>query len=273
MGAILVEGHNFGREPSNDYFIKILFLLSKLFQTRRFLWEFPIGSYVKLSSAVVAILVGVLKCQTQIWKRTTQESFQQSLVEIGSVVSEEKIFFKFHPPFFFLFLAWWPSWLEVGITGHNFGRGPSKDYSTKVWLQLAQWFLRRFLCEFPIGSYVKLSSAVGAILVEGHNFGREPSNDYFIKILFLLSKLFQTRRFLWEFPIGSYVKLSSAVVAILVGVLKCQTQIWKRTTQESFQQSLVEIGSVVSEKIFFKFHPPFFSNLHNQSKSTKVQSS
>jgi hypothetical protein len=52
-----------------------------------------IGSYIKLSSAVVAILVGVLKCRTQIWKRTTQESFQQSLVEIGSVVSEEKIFF------------------------------------------------------------------------------------------------------------------------------------------------------------------------------------
>jgi UV DNA damage repair endonuclease len=42
---------------------------------------------------------------------TTQGSFQQSLVEIGSVVSEEKIFFKFHPPFFLL-LAWQPSWLE-----------------------------------------------------------------------------------------------------------------------------------------------------------------
>jgi hypothetical protein len=42
------------------------------------------------------------------------------------------------------------------------------DHSTKVWLQLAQWFLRRrFLCQFPIGSYVKLSSAVGAILIEG----------------------------------------------------------------------------------------------------------
>jgi hypothetical protein len=48
--------------------------------------------YVKLSSAVVAILVGILKCRTQFWKRTTQESFQQSLVEIGSVVSQEKIF-------------------------------------------------------------------------------------------------------------------------------------------------------------------------------------
>jgi hypothetical protein len=32
-------------------------LLSKCFQTRRFLWEFPIGSYVKLSSAVGAILI------------------------------------------------------------------------------------------------------------------------------------------------------------------------------------------------------------------------
>ena len=95
-------GHIFGREPSNDYFIKILLLLSNWFQTRRFLWEFPIGSYVKLSSAVAAILVGVLKCRTQFWKRTTQESFQQSLVEIGSVVSEEKIFFKLHPSFFLI---------------------------------------------------------------------------------------------------------------------------------------------------------------------------
>jgi hypothetical protein len=67
-----------------------------------FLWEFPIGSYVKLSSPVAAILVGGLKFQTHFWKGTTQESFQQSLVEVGSVVSEEKIFFKFHPPFFLI---------------------------------------------------------------------------------------------------------------------------------------------------------------------------
>ena len=92
--------HIFGREPSNDYYIKIFFLLSKWFQTKKIFREFPIGSYFKLSSAVAAILVGVLKCRTQFWKRTTQESFQQSLVEIGSVVSEEKIFFNFIPPFF-----------------------------------------------------------------------------------------------------------------------------------------------------------------------------
>jgi hypothetical protein len=48
------------------------------------------------------------------------------------------------------------------------------------------------------------------------------------------------------------------VAAILVGVLKCRTQYWKRNTQESFQQSLVEIGSVFSENIFFYFQPTFF---------------
>ena len=49
---------------------------------------------------------------------------------------------------FFLFLAWRPSLLEVGITGHNFGRGLSKDYSTKVWFKLAQWLQRSWLkCE------------------------------------------------------------------------------------------------------------------------------
>ena len=124
-----------------------MFLLSKWFQTRRFLWEFPIGSYVKLSSA--AILVGVLKCRTQFWKGTTQGSFQQSLVEIGSEFQRRRFFLNFIPPF--SILAWRPSLLEFGITGHKFGRGPSKDHSTKVWLQLAQWFLRRrFLCEFPM---------------------------------------------------------------------------------------------------------------------------
>jgi hypothetical protein len=54
-----------------------------------------------LSSAVASILVGVLKCWTQFWKRTTQESFQQSLVEIGSVVSEKKIFLISSPLFYF----------------------------------------------------------------------------------------------------------------------------------------------------------------------------
>jgi hypothetical protein len=135
VGAILVEEPNrrthFGREPSNDYFIKIYFSLSKWFQTRRFLWEFPIGSYVKLSLAAAAILVGGVECRKQFWKGTIQGSLQQSLVEIGLVVSEEKIFSKFHPPFS-LFLALRPSWLKVGITGHNFEGGYQRNISPKL---------------------------------------------------------------------------------------------------------------------------------------------
>jgi hypothetical protein len=42
----------------------------------------------------VAILVGSRDQRTQFWKGAIQESFQQNLVDIGSVVSEEKIFFK-----------------------------------------------------------------------------------------------------------------------------------------------------------------------------------
>jgi hypothetical protein len=66
------DGHQ-AKNPSNDYFIKILFLLSKWLQTRRFLWEFPTGSFVKLSSAVAAILVGVLKCRTETWWEAPME--------------------------------------------------------------------------------------------------------------------------------------------------------------------------------------------------------
>ena len=38
--------------------------------------------------------------------------------------------------------------MEGVAIGHNFERGPSKDYSNKVWSKFAQWFLRRRLkCE------------------------------------------------------------------------------------------------------------------------------
>ena len=97
--------------PSKDYSTKVWLQLAQWFLRRRFLCEFPIGSYVKLSLAVAAILVRGMKCRTQFWKGTTQGSFQQSLVEIGSIVSEREDFFQIPFPLF-LFLAWWPSWLE-----------------------------------------------------------------------------------------------------------------------------------------------------------------
>ena len=150
---------------------------------------------------MTAILVGVLKCRTQLWKRTTQESFQQSLVKIGSVVSE-KIFLNFIPPFFYFQLGGHLGW-KSGSPDTQFWKGAIQGLFHQSWLQLAQWFLRRrFLCEFPIGSYmyVKLSSAVGAILIEGPN-----------------------RR----------------------------THFWKRTIQWLFHQNFVLIEQMVSDKKIF----------------------
>jgi hypothetical protein len=60
----------------------------------------------------------------------------------------------------------------VGSRDHRtqFWKGAIQGSFHKSLVAIGQWFLRRrFLCEFPIGSYVKLSSAVGAILIEGPN--------------------------------------------------------------------------------------------------------
>jgi hypothetical protein len=59
---------------------------------RRFLCEFPIGFYVKLSSAVEAIFVERSKRRTHFWKRTIQWLFHQNLVLIEQMVSDKKIF-------------------------------------------------------------------------------------------------------------------------------------------------------------------------------------
>jgi hypothetical protein len=53
--------------------------------------------YYRIIFSLATILVGSRDQRTQFWKGAIQESFQQNLVDIGSVVSEEKIFFKFHP--------------------------------------------------------------------------------------------------------------------------------------------------------------------------------
>jgi hypothetical protein len=64
------------------------------------LWTIKISSPLFSILSLAAILVGSRDQQTQFWKGAIQESFQQSLADIGSVVSEEKIFFNFIPPFF-----------------------------------------------------------------------------------------------------------------------------------------------------------------------------
>ena len=62
-------------------------------------------------------------------------------------------------------LRWRPSWISDRHKKQKICRGPSNDHSWAVWFQLSKWFQRRsILKHFPIGSNVKLSPAVAAIL-------------------------------------------------------------------------------------------------------------
>ena len=54
-------------------------------------WTIKISSFLFSIFSLAAILVGSQDHRTQFWKRVIQWPFHQSLVAIGTVVSEEKI--------------------------------------------------------------------------------------------------------------------------------------------------------------------------------------
>jgi hypothetical protein len=114
----------------------------------------------------------------QIWKRTIQWLFYQSLVPWEIPI---KIFF-FETICSIRTKCWWNSHWMVLFQKCVWRFGPSTKMAPTAELSL---------------SYVKLSTAVQPSWSEGgttrHNFGRGPSNDYFIKVWFQLSNWFQTR--------------------------------------------------------------------------------
>ena len=175
-----------------------------------------------------------------------------------------------------------PSWSEGRTIRHNFARGPSNDYFIKVWFQLSNWFqTRRFLCEFPIGSYVKLSSAVWAILVEGPNrrihFWKRTIQWLFHQNLVLIEQMVSDKKiFMW---------ISHSLHRVL-GEIKfgCGSHlVWRSEMPDTILEG--DHPRIISAKFgwdwlssfrgedFFLISSPLFSNLHNRSKSVKVQSS
>jgi hypothetical protein len=85
-----------------------------------------------------------MKCRTQFWKGTTQGSFQQSLVEIGSVVSKEKNFFLISSPFFSIF----------SLAAILVGKSGSPDNFWKVAIQGS--FHQSFVAIGPVVSEEKI---------------------------------------------------------------------------------------------------------------------
>jgi hypothetical protein len=131
--------------------------------------------------------------------------------------------------------------------------------------QLAQWFLRRrFLCEFSIGSYVKLSSAVRAILVEGPNsrthFWKRTIQWLFHQHFVLIEQMFLKLKeslLLWNY----WTNLNQTLLKWFLGgplpnlcpAFQNTAHFWKRTIQWLFHQNFVLIEQMVSdEKIFMR---------------------
>jgi hypothetical protein len=79
-----------------------------------------------------------------------------------------------------------------------------------------------------------------------------------IDVKFKLQKMCSMSRS--TYPLKKFLFLVMA--AILDTGRRWRTQVWKGTTSESFQQSLGEIGSIVSDKIFQKV-PKFELYKHN----------
>ena len=126
---------------------------------------------------MVAILVGVLKCRTQFWKRTTQESFQQSLVEIGSVVSEEKIFFKIHPPFFLISIIsqnWQNFKVHKKILSYMLKSSSLGLYSSNLgtfWLTIEQFWPFEEISIFSNGGHLRYRMALTDTILKGTHQG------------------------------------------------------------------------------------------------------
>jgi hypothetical protein len=106
----------------------------------------------------------------------------------------------------FSILAWRPSWLEVGIIRHNFGRGPP----IKI-------FLSETICSIRTKFWW---NSHWMVLFQKYIWQFGPS-----------TKMAPTAI---KFGCGSHLGRKS----------KMPDTFWKGTTQGSVQQSLVEIGSV-----------------------------
>jgi uncharacterized membrane protein len=80
--ATVTKNRNFFKWP------KLLYFMPECAQIKQ-QWTIKISSLLFSILSLAAILVGSRDHRTHFWKGAIQESFQQSLVEIGSVVSEE----------------------------------------------------------------------------------------------------------------------------------------------------------------------------------------
>jgi hypothetical protein len=109
--------------------------------------------------------------------------------------------------------------------------------------------------------------SLAAILVGSRDhrtqFWKGAIQGSFHKSLVAIGPVVSEEKILWEFPIGSYVKLSSAVGAILIEGPNRRTHFWKRTIQWLFHQNVVLIEWANGFRLLSQKVPKFELYKHN----------
>jgi hypothetical protein len=116
------------------------------FQKKRWKCEIPIGSNVKISRVMVAILNFRSANDSQFSTRPPNDHSCNVTIQLAWWFLTRR-FLKFQPMRTH-YGPWQPCWISNQHKKHNSGRGPSNEYFWQVWLKSVRRFQRRrFKCE------------------------------------------------------------------------------------------------------------------------------
>ena len=106
----------------------------------------------------------------------------------------------------------------------HFSTGPHNDHSCKVTIQLAWWFLTRFLKFQPMRThYGPWQPCWISNQHQKHKSGRGPSNEHFWQVWLKSVQRFQRRRFKCEKLTDGHLPMTKAHLGLWPGELKNTT--------------------------------------------------
>ena len=151
--VVVVTGHNFESLLPKDHPCHVCF---KLTGFRGLVNIFSMGSYVRTKSNHGGHL------EFPIGKRFTS-LVQDRPIQLACWF-RTRWYLKFQPMRTH-YRPWQPYWISNQHQKHKSSRGPPNEHFCQVWFKSVSWFQKkRWKCEIPIGSNVKLSRVMVAIL-------------------------------------------------------------------------------------------------------------
>ena len=149
--------------PPNEHFCQVWFKSVLWFQKKRWKCEIPIGSNVKLSRVMVAILNFRSAKIHNFSTGPPNDHSCKVTIQLAKWFLRRR-FLKFWP-IRTHYGPWQPCWISDQRQKQKSCIWPSNEHFCHVWFKSVLWFQKkRWKCEIPIGSNVKLCWVMAAIL-------------------------------------------------------------------------------------------------------------